>query len=111
MTKFKIGQGFKGGYPPEVAAWCMENNAYIKQQEHAGKSGERNYIILANEPRVKTKAEEMAELEAYLASTDWYVTRKAETGKDIPAEVLDARAVARARIGALRSEIATESKK
>ena len=31
----------------------------------------------------------------YLKETDWYVTRKAETGIDIPAEVLEKRAQAR----------------
>lgn len=32
---------------------------------------------------------------AYLSSTDWYITRQAETGKAIPQDVLDARAEAR----------------
>lgn len=32
---------------------------------------------------------------AYLAATDWLVTRLAETGKEIPLEVKDARAAAR----------------
>jgi hypothetical protein len=31
----------------------------------------------------------------YLASTDWYVVRQAETGKAIPADVLELRAAAR----------------
>lgn len=35
---------------------------------------------------------------AYLASTDWYVIRKEETGAAIPQEILDARAAARASI-------------
>jgi len=35
---------------------------------------------------------------AYLASTDWYVTRQAETGADIPQDILTARAEARASI-------------
>ena len=35
---------------------------------------------------------------AYLASTDWYVIRKEETGTAIPQEILDARAAARASI-------------
>lgn len=34
----------------------------------------------------------------YLASTDWYVVRFAETGIAIPQEILDARAAARAAI-------------
>ncbi len=34
----------------------------------------------------------------YLASTDWYVIRKEETGTAIPQEILDARVAARASI-------------
>ena len=34
----------------------------------------------------------------YLASTDWYVTRHAETGVAVPADVTTARAAARAAI-------------
>ena len=32
---------------------------------------------------------------AYLASTDWYVIRKADTGTAVPTDILDARAAAR----------------
>ena len=35
---------------------------------------------------------------AYLTETDWYVTRKAETGKAIPEDVLAKRVAARAAI-------------
>lgn len=35
---------------------------------------------------------------AYLAETDWYVSRKAETGKAIPEDVLARRAESRAAI-------------
>jgi hypothetical protein len=35
---------------------------------------------------------------AYLADTDWYVTRQAETGKAIPERVLAGRAKARASV-------------
>lgn len=37
----------------------------------------------------------VAEAKAYLFSTDWYVSRKIETGKNIPKEVLAKRADAR----------------
>lgn len=36
---------------------------------------------------------------AYLADTDWYVTRKVEMGKEIPEEILSARTAARAALG------------
>lgn len=35
---------------------------------------------------------------AYLASTDWYVVRMAETGIPVPDDILEARAAARAAI-------------
>lgn len=38
---------------------------------------------------------------AYLASTDWYVTRFAETGVKVPEDVLTNRATARASVQAL----------
>lgn len=39
-----------------------------------------------------------AEAEAYLADTDFFVTRKQETGEEIPGEITQKRAEARARI-------------
>ena len=45
---------------------------------------------------------EVAELEGYLKSTDWYATRLAETGKAIPDEVITKRNAARERISELR---------
>lgn len=48
---------------------------------------------------------EIASLTAYLASTDWYATRMAETGKAIPGETVEERAKARARISYLKDAI------
>ena len=44
------------------------------------------------------QAETNATSQAYLASTDWYITRHAETGVAVPADVTTARAAARAAI-------------
>jgi len=44
------------------------------------------------------QAELNATNQAYLASTDWYITRHAETGAAVPADVTTARAAARAAI-------------
>ena len=44
------------------------------------------------------QAELNATSQAYLASTDWYITRHAETGVAVPADVTTARAAARAAI-------------
>ena len=41
------------------------------------------------------QAQKNAEARAYLASTDWYVVRKAETGTEIPVDVLEKRQAAR----------------
>jgi hypothetical protein len=43
----------------------------------------------------KVEAEKKAEAQTYLDSTDWYVTRQAETGVEIPPEVKDKRAECR----------------
>lgn len=52
---------------------------------------EAEQLRIAARPAPDTKAEALA----YLLSTDWYVTRKAETGKEIPTGVLVNRASAR----------------
>ena len=44
------------------------------------------------------QAETNATSQAYLASTDWYITRHAETAVAVPADVTTARAAARAAI-------------
>ena len=45
-----------------------------------------------------TQAELNATSQAYLDSTDWYASRKSDTGEAIPAEVITARAAAREAI-------------
>ena len=37
---FEIGQTFEGVYPPDVAAWCHENGAYIEERDGV-------YVIVA----------------------------------------------------------------
>lgn len=41
------------------------------------------------------KEKEINEAKAYLISTDWYYVRKAETGEEVPEEVIAKRAEAR----------------
>ncbi len=49
---FEIEQIFKEKYPPEVAVWCGENNAYIEEIER--KDGKRQFQIVAiPEPTVE----------------------------------------------------------
>lgn len=48
--EFYIGQIFEGGYPPQAAIWCNENNAHIEENDSI-------YIIAENPKYVPTKAE------------------------------------------------------
>jgi len=69
----------------DVLQWIAEGNTPDAQYTDAE--------IAAN-----TQAETNATSQAYLASTDWYITRHAETGVAVPADVTTARAAARAAI-------------
>ena len=55
--KFKIGQTFKGTYPPEAAVWCNANNAHIEVLDGV-------YTIVENAPAPEpTAAEKVQALE------------------------------------------------
>jgi len=49
---------------------------------------------IANKMRVQIVVDEK-KVKQYLQDTDWYVVRKTETGKDVPQEVIDTRAMCR----------------
>ena len=72
-----------------------DNADYVFVQEWiaAGNTPDPQYTdaeIAAN-----TQAETNATSRAYLASTDWYITRKAETGDAVPSEITTLRTAAR----------------
>ena len=69
----------------DVLAWIAEGNTPAPEFTDAE--------IAAN-----TQAETNATSQAYLAFTDWYITRHAETAVAVPADVTTARAEARAAI-------------
>jgi hypothetical protein len=69
----------------DVLAWIAEGNTPDAQYTDAE--------IAAN-----TQEETNATSQAYLASTDWYITRHAETAVAVPADVTTARAAARAAV-------------
>jgi len=48
---------------------------------------------------------EIATLSTYLASTDWYAARLAETGKAIPTDIVTERQKARDRISLLKESL------
>ena len=65
MNKFKIGQTFKGTYPPEAAVWCNANNAHIEKRDE-------QYIIVANTPATEpTLEEQVSFLEQTYGMTRW----------------------------------------
>ena len=59
--------------------------------------------VLQEVDTTPTVAQLIAEQQEILDTTDWYVTRHAETGKEIPAEILTKRQAARDKINELRS--------
>ena len=69
----------------DVLAWIAEGNTPAPEYTDAE--------IAAN-----AQAETNATSQAYLDSTDWYITRHAETGVAVPADVTTARAAAREAI-------------
>lgn len=52
----------------------------------------------ANAVSMEAQAKINQEARAYLDSTDWYIVRKAETGRAVPQEILDERESARQRV-------------
>lgn len=80
------------------AEWTDGPNTVIGADDVAG------YITAweANAPEAVAEptAQEVTNAESrdYLTSTDWYITRHAETGVAVPADVITARAAARAAI-------------
>ena len=69
----------------DVLAWIEEGNIPTPQYTDAEIAANAQAVINATN-------------QAYLASTDWYASRKAETGEAIPDDVTTARAAARAAI-------------
>lgn len=76
----------------EVQAWLAEHP---------------EYVIAEDLPPAPTPEElvaiEIAEKLAYLASTDWYVIRFADSGVAVPDDIKAERAAARARIDELKA--------
>lgn len=54
---------------------------------------------------------EIAKMEKYLTDTDWYVSRKAETDKAIPGEVVETRSNYREKISQYREQLKLATEK
>lgn len=55
-------------------------------------------------PMIQLK-KELSNLEDFLAQTDWYIIRKADSGKDPPEEIVANRQRARNRISEIRNQL------
>jgi hypothetical protein len=107
------GDGRVGEYTFPANLWAMQLNGNEGQAEWTdGPNTDitpddvAQYVTMweANAPEAEAEleltAQEVinAESMAYLASTDWYVVRYAETGVAVPSDVTTARAAARSAI-------------
>jgi len=80
------------------AEWTDGPNTVIEAADVAGyiTAWEANAPDAVAEPTAQEVIN--AESMAYLASTDWYASRKADTGEAIPSDIAERRAEARAAI-------------
>lgn len=86
--------------PSDVVEITAEQYYALMEGQSSGKEivpDKKGYPVLKNVVISKEEKRRIADQQAraYLASTDWYVTRLQETGKPIPQEILDARQAAR----------------
>ena len=87
--------------PADAVEITAEEHQALLEGQSNGKiiSADKNGKPVLQDPPPPTaeelQAQKNAEARAYLASTDWYVVRKAETGVEIPADVLEKRQAAR----------------
>lgn len=90
--------------PADVVEITAEQHAELIDGQSTGKriiADESGRPVLADPlpPTAEQLQQQVnAEARAYLSSTDWYVLRQQETGIAIPAEILELRAEARARV-------------
>jgi len=101
---FYIGQIIEGEYTPEIAEFCNNSNCHIVEIET--KNDIRYFQIAANDKLNENEIKQymIIDLKKYLSNTDWYVTRKIETGKEIPEDILNQRNEAREEISKLLKE-------
>lgn len=66
-------------------------------------TAEDGHPYLSEYDNTPSKEQEIAELQRYLDSTDWYAIRYAETGTEIPDDITKKRQETRDKISELRS--------
>jgi hypothetical protein len=73
----------------------LDNADYVKVVEWIAEGNTPTPEFTDAEIAANTQAELNVTSRAYLASTDWYITRKAETGDAVPSEITTLRTAAR----------------
>lgn len=87
--------------PTDAVEITHEQHQTLIEGQSAGKvieADKKGNPVLSDPPQLaedQIQAQENATALAYLASTDWYVVRKLETGVAIPADIATARQAAR----------------
>ena len=87
--------------PADAVEITAKEHAALLEGQSQGKiiAADKNGNPILKDPPPPTaeelQAQANAEARAYLASTDWYIVRKAETGTEIPADILEKRQTAR----------------
>lgn len=86
----------------ETAIWCNENGAVLEEIEPENGVRRFKVVPVPEETDEEKRKFRIAELQNYLAATDWYAVRFAETGVDVPEDVKAERQAAREEISRLR---------
>lgn len=84
--------------PDDAVEITADEHAALIEGQSQGKliqADANGFPVLADPPAPNPQIQTNAEALAYLASTDWYVIRKQETGAEIPADILAKRQEAR----------------
>jgi hypothetical protein len=89
------------GEPYVVPAWDTEKHAEIEAYIKAHPKSLVPYVATSMDYQVLILGAQQ-----YLDSTDWYITRSAETGIETPAEILEERQKCRGDISGWRIEAA-----
>ena len=100
----EIGTVFTLDKYDEAYEFATKNGCTIEEIEAKGDERQFKIVEIPEPTEEELKQSRIAELEAYLSSTDWYAIRESETGVDIPADIKQARADARAEISSLRGD-------
>lgn len=90
---------------PDEMIGPLPNKLYTDEMQPCWVFQENGTLVYDPAPLSDTELlkKELANLQAYLAETDWYVIRSADNGTPIPLDIADKREQARKRISEIRS--------